>query len=126
MIAKILLVGAAAGGLLLTQPQSASAAVSVDVSVNAYPVQYDPDYPDYSDFPRRRHHYDEEYDDYDRLSCWEGRRIVRWAGYRNVRTLSCDGRIFRYSGWRRGHRWRISVSSRSGEIIRARIIRPYY
>jgi hypothetical protein len=128
MVSKALLVSAAAAGLLLAQPQSASAGVNVDVNVdvNAYPVQYYPDYPDYPS--SRPYHNDDDYedDDYDRIRCWEGRRIVRRAGYRDVRTLSCDGRIYRYSGWRRGKLWRISVSSRSGQIIRARISRPYY
>jgi hypothetical protein len=125
MISKLLLVSAAAGGLLLAQPQSANAGVNVDVNVgvSAYRAQYYPDYPD-SDYPRRRH-YDDDYD-YDRISCWEGRRIVRRAGYREVRTLRCYGNIYRYSGYRRGRLWRIAVESDTGHIVRARPVRPYY
>jgi hypothetical protein len=128
MISNVLLVSAAAAGLFLAQPHDASAGVDVDVGIGTYPyypVQYD--YPDAPSYPP--YHYDDdedEYDDYDRISCWEGRRIVRRAGYRNVRTMKCYGKIYRYQGWKRGHQWRVSVDSDTGHLIRARIIRGEY
>jgi hypothetical protein len=126
MISKLLLVSAAASGLAMAQPQTASAGVDVDVDVafTASPyhsVQYYPDegYRPYHDYD------DDEDDDYDRISCWEGRRIVRRAGYRGVKSIKCYGEVYRYRGWRRGHQWRISVDSDTGRIIRARPV-DYY
>lgn len=124
MISKVLLVSAAAAGLLLAQPQKASAGVDVDVNLGGspyYPAQPYPSYPSY-------HHdggYDED-EEYDRINCWQGRRIVRSAGYRNVQTQRCYGDIYRYSGWKRGHQWRVSVDADTGRIIRARVVRTYY
>ena len=127
MISKVLLVSAAAAGLLLAQPQIASAGVDVDVGIGVgshYPDQYG--YPDYPRYPSYHHDYDDDDDyDYDRISCPEGRRAVWRAGYRKVRTITCDGQFYRYSGWKRGHLWRVSVNSDSGRIVRARIIRSY-
>jgi hypothetical protein len=125
MISKVLLVSAAVSSLLLAQPQTASADTSVNVNIGSapyyYPVQYGP--PDYSG-PSYGDDYED--DDYDRITCWEGRRIVRRAGYNRVRTISCYGDIYRYSGVRRGFLWRISVDSDTGGIVRARRIRPIY
>jgi hypothetical protein len=119
MVSKGLLVSMAAGGLLLAQSQSANAGVDVDFGNPYYPAQYDSDY----GYPSNQ--YDDDYDDdYDRISCWEGRRIVRRAGFRDVRSITCYGEIYRYRGWRRGHQWRIAVDSDTGRIIRARPI--YY
>ena len=134
MISNVLLVSAAAAGLLLAQPQNASAGVDVDVSLGGslyypaqpyYPAQYD--YTGYPSYPSYHHNgnYDEDHD-YDRINCWEGRRIVRGSGYRNVRTVRCYGDVYRYSGWKRGHQWRVSVDADTGRIIRARIVRTYY
>jgi hypothetical protein len=125
MISKILLVSAAASGLLLAQPQTASAGTTVDVSIGSspyyYPVQYGGGYPDYSS-PSYHDDYDDE--DEDQITCSEGRRIVRRAGYRAVRTISCAGDIYRYGAVRGGFLWRISVDSDTGDIVRARRIRP--
>ena len=124
MIFKALLVSAAVGGVLLAPPQIANAGVDVDLVVSPYssyyPVQYDPDYGS----PSHRRDYDDDYDDddYERISCWEGRRIVRHAGYRGVKTIKCYGEVYRYRGWRRGHQWRVAVDADTGRIIRARPI----
>ena len=127
MFSKLLLVSAAASGLMMAQPQTASAGVKVDVdvAVTAYPsyrpVQYDPNggYQPYHDYD------DDDDDDYDRISCWEGRRIVRHAGYRGVKTIKCYGEVYRYRAWRRGHQWRVSVDADTGRIIRARPVNYY-
>jgi hypothetical protein len=55
--------------------------------------------------------------DYYGISCGEGRRIVRHAGFRRVRTLDCRGRTFAYSGWRHGDRYIVRLSRRSGRIV---------
>ena len=126
MFSKLLLVSAAASGLLMAQPQKASAGVDVDVNIGTYPyypAQYDGGYQSY---PSYHHDYDDdEDDDYDRISCWQGRRIVRSAGYRRVQTIKCYGEVYRYRAWRRGHQWRVSVDSDTGRIIRARPL-DYY
>jgi hypothetical protein len=125
MLSKILLVSAAASSLLLAQPQTASAATTVDVNIGSYPYYYPVQYgsPDYSgrSYPGD---YGDEDEDQDRLTCWEGRRVVRRAGYYRVQTISCYGDIYRYSAVRRGFVWRISVDSDTGDIVRARRIRP--
>jgi hypothetical protein len=51
-----------------------------------------------------------------RLSCGEGRAIVRDRGFRRVRTLECQGRTYTYLGHRRGDAYRILVNSRTGRI----------
>ena len=130
MITKAMLLTAAAGGLLLAQPQNANAGTSVDVDVNVHAVQYDGDYSgsssyDYPSYPSRHHDYDDD-DDYDRISCWEGRRIVRAAGFHGARPIQCHGEIYRYRAWKRGHQWRVSVDADTGRIVRARPFDPYY
>ncbi|MFO0990953.1 MAG: hypothetical protein U1E67_03360 [Hyphomicrobiales bacterium] len=55
-----------------------------------------------------------------RLSCGEGREIVRDSGFYRVRMMDCEGRYYAYAGVRRGIPFRIVVSSRSGEIVSAR------
>ncbi len=55
---------------------------------------------------------------YDRLSCGEGRQIVRQSGWRGVRPFDCDGQNYKYTGFRRGDNWVIVLDSRTGTIIR--------
>jgi len=122
MFSKIALVSAAAGGLLMAQPQSANAGVDVNVNIGSYPyypVQYDGDYQGSPSY-HRDYDDDDDYDNDDRISCWEGRRIVRRAGFYRVQTVKCYGEVYRYRAWRRGYQWRVSVDSDSGRIIRAR------
>jgi hypothetical protein len=52
-----------------------------------------------------------------RISCAQGRRIVERRGFRNVRTRSCSGNTFRYSGRRGRDEFRIDVSRRDGRIV---------
>lgn len=66
---------------------------------------------------------EEEYEE--RISCWEGRREVRQAGFRNVRPLRCSGDIYRYNAIRRGHNWTVRVDAWSGRILSARPVRYY-
>ena len=51
---------------------------------------------------------------YYRISCWQGRQILRDRGYYRVRTVECNGRTFTYLGSRRGNIFQILLSSRSG------------
>ena len=124
MISKVLLVSAAASSLLLAQPQTASAGTTIDVSIGSSPYYYPVQYGGSPDYSAPSYHDDYDEDDEDRITCSEGRRIVRRAGYRAVRTISCYGDIYRYRAVRGRFLWRISVESDTGDIIRARRIRP--
>jgi hypothetical protein len=124
MISKVLLVSAAASGLLLAQPQTASAGTTVEVNIGTNPYYYPVQYNGYPDYSAPSYHDDYGDEDDDQITCSEGRRIVRRAGYRGVRTISCYGDIYRYSGVRGGFVWRVSVDSDTGDIVRARRIRP--
>jgi hypothetical protein len=54
---------------------------------------------------------------YPRISCWEGRQILRDRGYYRIRTVECNGRAFTYVGNRRGDTFRVSLSSRTGRVL---------
>ncbi len=51
-----------------------------------------------------------------RISCGQGVRIVRSAGFHNVRPINCHGINYLYRGIRRDRLYQISVRSRSGQI----------
>ena len=55
-----------------------------------------------------------------RIECWEGKQKVRWAGFRQVRPLDCEGRSYSYKAYKRGNAFIVKVSSRSGNIISVR------
>ena len=110
---KFLVTLAAAGGLALMTSPSARADVEVNVEVG-HPVhskQYHNSH--------NRPDYDEE-DYYDRISCGEGRSMVRRAGYYKTRVIECDGEIYRYAGQKRGRYYRVSVDADTGDIISVR------
>jgi hypothetical protein len=110
MIFKTVLASAALA-LLVAQAQTAQAGVNIDVDVGGSSPRHSY-YPDYGD--------DEDYEEYDQITCGEGRRIVRSAGYRSVVTIECEGATYRYQGFRRGVQWRITVDSEDGSIVRVR------
>jgi hypothetical protein len=83
---------------------------------DGYDGGYDQDTGIYYRTPRRRH-YDDDGDDYGRLSCGEARRMVRRQGFRRVEARDCSGRRFRFIGFRRGDAYSIAVSARSGRIV---------
>ena len=74
-------------------------------------------YPGYDD--------DDDYDYEERISCWEGRREVRRAGFRNVQPRRCSGDTYRYNAIRRGHNWTVRVDAWSGRIVSIRPVRYY-
>jgi hypothetical protein len=68
---------------------------------------------------------DDDDDDDDRgrrISCRRGERIVERAGFRRVRPRDCNGRVYRYTGRRRGDTFLIGVHSRRGRIVFVREI----
>jgi hypothetical protein len=52
-----------------------------------------------------------------RISCGEGRLILRDRGFYRVRPIECQGRIYTYLGRRHGDAFRIELSARSGRIV---------
>ena len=53
----------------------------------------------------------------DRISCREGKGILRDFGFRRVRALECGGRIFTYKAKRGNRNYRVKMRSRDGEIV---------
>lgn len=85
-----------------------------------YPGSYHTPYP----YPYPDDDYDEDEED-EQITCAEGRRVVRRAGYRRVQPVRCSGDIYRYRAFRRGLAWTVRVDSWTGRIISARRIRTY-
>ncbi len=120
----------AAGGIamlaaVIMQPSVGHAGTNVDVAigVGGYPVQYHPGYPSqYPDYGDE----DDEQEDYDYISCGEGRRVLRSYGFRYIRVLRCGGEIYSYQAVKRYRPWIVRVSARSGRIISVRPVRGYY
>jgi len=57
---------------------------------------------------------------YGRVGCGEGREIVGDSGFNRVRTIECSGRTYTYAARRKGDMYRVSVNSRTGEIVNVR------
>jgi hypothetical protein len=78
-------------------------------------------YPEYGGAYSHRHHHRE------RISCWEGRREVRNAGFRDVRTIRCsdESDTYRYIGRRGDRSFTIRVDAYSGDIVSVRPLRYY-
>ena len=55
-----------------------------------------------------------------RVSCGEGRAIVDDSGFNRVRTIECSGGTYTYAARRQGDSYRVSLNSRTGEIVRVR------
>jgi hypothetical protein len=52
-----------------------------------------------------------------RISCGEGRHIVRNRGFNRVRTVECQGRTYTYLGRQHGDDFRVLLNSRTGRVI---------
>ena len=59
---------------------------------------------------------------HDRISCGEGRQILRWEGFRHIRAFDCDGRTYGYRAENRRGPVKITMSNR-GNIISVQRIR---
>ena len=55
-----------------------------------------------------------------RVSCRRARARVRRAGFRRVRAHDCKGSVYGFTGWRGGRRHKVTVSARTGRILRIR------
>ncbi len=54
------------------------------------------------------------------VGCAQARRMLRARGYRKVRAHDCKGRIYGFTAWRNGQRYRLRVSARTGGIMSLR------
>jgi hypothetical protein len=52
-----------------------------------------------------------------RISCGEGRAILRDRGFHRVRIVECSGRTYTYFGRRHGDSFRVLLNSRNGRIV---------
>jgi hypothetical protein len=60
--------------------------------------------------------YDDDYGP-SAVSCSQARKVVRWNGFNNVKSLDCSAPNYRFSGWRDGNKYKIKVNS-WGDITR--------
>lgn len=44
------------------------------------------------------------------ISCGEGKRIVRWSGFREVRAVDCDRPGYKYTAWKHGRKYLVRVN----------------
>jgi hypothetical protein len=54
-----------------------------------------------------------------KMSCWQARELLRDRGFRRVRTLECNGRVYTFRVYRRGRPVVISVNARTGAMWRS-------
>ena len=56
--------------------------------------------------------FDEEYEDagYGGVSCWKGKEIVRWQGFKNVIPYDCSAPVYKYRAWKHGEPYRVRVN----------------
>ncbi len=93
---------------------AAKADVNVEVGIGGYDRGWD-DYDSREYFrPTFRHH--QRF----RISCWEGKDRVEWAGFRRVRPVDCSGSRYTYKARKHGDVFVISVNSRTGRIVSVR------
>jgi hypothetical protein len=109
MILKSLITTAAVAGTVLALAAPANAKSKVDV---------------YVDFGGFGFH-DAGYGHYDghgyghggwRISCGEGKQKVRWAGFKKVHPVDCEGKYYRYQARKHGDWYVVTVRSKSGKI----------
>lgn len=100
----------------------AQAGAPADIAVGEPYPGYDPN-PGYPSHPPP--YYDDDEDDRDQISCWEGKRIVRERHFYKVRPMRCEGTIYRFQAFKNGQPWVVKVNSYSGRIVSARPLRYY-
>lgn len=110
MVFKSLIAAAAVAGTALTAASSADAKTKVDL---------------YLDFGGGYHDAGYGYDDgygYGhgggwRISCFEGKQKVKWAGFKKVQPLDCDGKRYSYKARKHGDWFVVTVKSKNGKIV---------
>jgi len=58
------------------------------------------------------YHDDDEYEyaGYGGVSCWKGKEIVRWQGFKNVIPYDCSAPVYKYRAWKHGEPYRVRVN----------------
>ncbi len=112
MIAKSLIAAAAvATTMTLALPASQAQAgvdINIGIGVGGYPGYYGPGYPVYNPgYPTYKNH----------ISCKKGRNIVDNSGFNNVKPIDCSLPRYKYTGWRFGKKYVVSVN-RWGNIVK--------
>ncbi len=51
------------------------------------------------------------------ISCHKGRNIVDWSGFNNVKAIDCSLPGYKYTAWKKGHKYVVSVN-RHGNIYK--------
>jgi hypothetical protein len=121
---KKLLFMAATALAVATVSIPAQAGTSAGIAVGEPHPGYDPYTGYHTPYPTPD--YDDDYEDEeDRISCWEGRQIVRNRAFRQVRPVKCHGAIYKYRAMKRGSPWSVRVNSYSGRIVSARPLGGY-
>lgn len=131
-----LLASAFTAALAFGLPTAAEAHSSFKIyfGVPHYSYEVEPDYAYRAGYgwydPEYEYDREDDYEDYNpewryrdrpnrnRLTCGEARRKVRDRGYRDVRTVECNGITFTFRAWRGGRPQQILVNSRTGNIWR--------
>ena len=49
------------------------------------------------------------------ISCWKGAKIVDWSGFHNVHAVDCKLPGYKYTAWKKGHKYLVKVN-RYGNI----------
>ncbi len=118
MILKSLLAaGAVAASLVAIAPaHQAQAGVNIDLQIGVpgyYPVYgygYGYGYGDGYGYgyghPVR--HWD------DAISCKKGKKIVKWNGFHKVNAVDCGLPRYKYTGWKSGHKYLVTVNRLGG------------
>ncbi len=125
MLFKSLIAAAAIAGTALTAAATAEAKTKVDVFLDFggggyHDTGYGYDggygygdgygYDDGYDY-RPRHHGGW------RISCGEGKQKVKWAGFKKVQPIDCDGKTYKYKARRHGEWFIVTVKSKNGNIV---------
>ena len=65
--------------------------------------------------------YEGDYEDagYGGASCWKGKEIVRWHGFKNVIPYDCSAPVYKYKAWKHGQPYRVRVNWK-GYIVSVR------
>ncbi len=121
MIIKSLIATAAVAASLtvLAPVEKAEARVNVDINLGLGGGYY-PDYGYGGYYPVIDPGFGGGYgDDYGGISCHKGKKIVRWAGFRNVQPINCSAPVYKYKAWKFGNPYRVKVNIH-GDIIQVK------
>ena len=124
MFKKSLIAAAALATVCAFAAVPAKAETNVDFNIGLGFGDFGPDYgPGYGfddDFPGYGYHHPRPRPRY-RVSCGEGRNVVREAGFRHVTAYDCSAPTYGYKAWRHGDLFKVKVSY-NGRIISVRPI----